>query len=72
MTAIREDYADGYSHGVEWGEQDRADGQASAYWLSEFRVESRVGSVWSRAFYLGALRGYRSIVRTLQQGRWGT
>lgn len=67
------DYRDGEAYGVEWGEQDMRDGLGTtSEWLETFRQESRAGTQWSRAFYLGVLRGYRSIVRTLRDGRWGT
>lgn len=62
-TAI--DYAEGFTLGEQWAEADRRDGLPSGPELALLEEEARGGySRWSRAFYLGALRGYRGVVRT--------
>jgi hypothetical protein len=69
-----DEYADGYSHGVRWAEADRANHIPVADELERLREESAPHAQrWARAFYLGALRGYRAITRTRNtRGEWGT
>ena len=69
----RHEYAEGYTFGVEWAQADRAAYLPAAEELSRLREEAETSKQrWSRAFYLGALRGYREITRTQLNGRWGT
>ena len=66
------EYAEGYTFGVEWAQADRAASLPAAEELSRLREEAETSTQrWSRAFYLGALRGYREITRTQLDGRWG-
>jgi hypothetical protein len=68
-----EEYAEGYSLGIEWGEADMSAGLGLTHdEIARLREEADTEHRWQRAFYLGALRGYRSVVRTLRAGRWGT
>jgi hypothetical protein len=73
---VQRDYADGYGFGVQWAEQDARDGGGlSTDWLQTFAEDAetfRGISRGLRAFYLGAMRGYREVSRSLLQGRWGT
>lgn len=70
---MRREYAEGYSLGVLWGEADMSAGLGVTHdEISRLQDESQSEQRWARAFYLGALRGYRSVVRTLRDGRWGT
>lgn len=74
-TTIERDYRAGFDDGRVWAEQD-LDAGATAYWLDTLQGECAtfrdVGSRGVRAYYLGALRGYREATRTLRNGRWGT
>lgn len=69
------EYAEGFSYGVDWAVWDRRDHITAAAEVSLLQAEAvaaeRVDSRALRAFYLGALRGYRSVARTLKAGRWG-
>ena len=74
MTALHaEEYAEGYALGAQWAEQDLRDGLGlMPDEMERLGEEAETGSRWARAFYLGALRGYREVTRTLRDGRWGT
>lgn len=69
------EYAAGFDDGRTWAEQD-LDADATAYWLDTLQGEVAtfrdVGSRSVRAYYLGALRGYRESTRTQRDGRWTT
>lgn len=69
--SAREDYTDGYSYGVQWAEEDRRNYAALSDEEERLHEETMTEQRWARAFYLGALRGYRSVARTLKAGRWG-
>jgi len=67
------EYAEGYEYGIGWALADRRDGLGTqSEEIARLREESRTEQRWARAFYLGALRGYREITRTFAHGRWGT
>lgn len=72
-TATTADYTEGYSAGVEWAEQDLRNSMPTSDSLANLAEEARICTMrWARAFYLGALRGYRARTRTRTGGRWGT
>ena len=64
-------YSDGYHVGTDWANADRRDHRPAADELAMMREEAQSSQRWARAFYLGAMRGYRSVARTLKAGRWG-
>lgn len=66
------EYERGLHDGAAWAAEDRASSTPTGETLVMLREESRTDQRWARAFYLGALRGYRETVRTLRDGRWGT
>lgn len=71
---IADEYAHGRSEGYAQGEVDMADGLGVAT-LRINDMTERMQTTTSRrlrAFMLGYLRGYREVVRTLMNGRWGT
>ena len=67
----KHEYAEGYTWGAECAEHDRTHGvqRTDLDWREE---SAQTGSRLARAFSLGAARGYRSVTRTLNAGRWGT
>ena len=65
-------YAEGQTLGAQWAEQDLRDSMPTADEIARLREEAASDQRWARAFYLGALRGYREVTRTLRNGRWGT
>lgn len=70
---MRDTYSEGFSLGVSYAEADIAAGLGTQHdELERLREEATTPQPHLRAFYLGALRGYRSVVRTLRDGRWGT
>jgi hypothetical protein len=72
-TATMQDYEEGYASGVEWGEADVREQRSTAAGLDQLAEEATTAAQrWSRAYYLGAMRGYRSVIRTRKGGRWGT
>lgn len=73
-TPVEQNYAHGLDEGRAWGEQDIPLGLGTITgWLTEARANvDTAGTREARAYYLGYLRGYRDIVRTLKGGRWGT
>jgi hypothetical protein len=70
--ARKTNYAEGMSYGVQWAEQDLRNSMPTADEIARLREEAASDQRWARAFYLGALRGYREVTRTLRDGRWGT
>ena len=66
------EYAEGVTYGTQWAQQDLRNSMPVADEIARLREESRSEQRWARAFYLGALRGYRSVTRTQKDGRWGT
>ena len=66
------EYAEGITYGTQWARQDLRNSMPVADEIARLREESRSEQRWARAFYLGALRGYRSVTRTQKNGRWGT
>lgn len=66
-SRIRQEYAHGRDEGRTWAEQDLATSPATTYWLTVLTQEvdtwRHVGHRMTRAFYLGALRGYREVLR---------
>ena len=66
-------YAAGYARGEQYAEDDLHEHAPSSDTLEEWREGARVtrSEKW-RAYYLGALRGYRALTRTQLAGRWGT
>lgn len=71
LPSTAADYATGYHYGRAWAEDDARNHVPASDWLETFREESQTGSRWARAFYLGALRGYREECRSEKGGRWG-
>lgn len=71
-SSIAAEYSEGHDYGTQWATQDVANSIPSSAELARLREETRTESRRLRAFYLGALRGYRQIVRTERAGRWGT
>lgn len=70
---VQQAYLHGQDEGHAWGEQDRELGLGHvSEWHRIARENALTASTHeSRAFYLGYLRGYRTAVRTLLNGRWG-
>ena len=66
-----EDYAEGLARGAEWALEDRSGYTPASETVALLREEARTDQRWARAFYLGALRGYRAVVRRKLAGRWG-
>lgn len=68
-----ERYTTGYAIGQEWAEADLRDGNPASATLEEWAENLRAytSDDW-RAYWLGALRGYRELTRTKLAGRWGT
>lgn len=64
-------YAEGREQGVAWAMRDRADSIPASAGMAEILDEIRSDDRATRTFYLGAMRGYRLIARTLKAGRWG-
>jgi hypothetical protein len=73
-TPVEQSYAHGFDEGRAWAEQDVPLGLGTiTYWLIENRENANTAATrGARAYFLGYLRGYREIVRTLNNGRWGT
>jgi hypothetical protein len=73
-TPVEQNYAHGFDEGRAWAEQDVPLGLGViTNWLIQAREDANNASArWARAYYLGYLRGYREVVRTLNNGRWGT
>lgn len=72
-AATAADYEEGHASGVEWAKFDLRHSQSTSAGLAMLQDEARdATSRWSRAYYLGAARGYRSVIRTQKGGRWGT
>ena len=73
-TRIEQEYA----HGLDEGHADGARDLESVLGLTHdvlWAARTDVRVAWNReerAFRLGFLRGYREVVRTLRNGRWGT
>ena len=67
----RYQYGRGYSEGTRWAEADLRDHIPASDTIEMCRAEATTDQRWARAFYLGALRGYREVTRTLKGGRWG-
>lgn len=75
MTATQAAYAEGYWLGIERGEKDMHDALGNQHDQLAFYREMCQRDVHGanvRAWYLGCARGYREVVRTLRNGRWGT
>lgn len=66
-------YAAGYAHGEREAAVDLHEGAPASDTLAEWRTNASTyaGGDW-RAYWLGALRGYRALTRTQLAGRWGT
>jgi hypothetical protein len=75
VTQTERDYRAGVDDGRRWAQQD-LDAHAVTYWLETLRAEVEtwrtIGHAPTRAYYLGAYRGYREIIRTEREGKWGT
>ena len=69
---LADEYAEGMDYGHQWAAQDVRDSIPAADELARLQEETRTESRKLRAFYLGALRGYRQVRRTLRDGRYGT
>ena len=69
-TKLEQEYAHGLDEGRAQAEEDLASGYVHHETSDTTAVESESRS--QRAWALGYLRGYREIVRTLRDGRWGT
>ena len=64
-----DEYAHGFSEGWRWAEADLRDHQGPN-WEPVLREDAKTAfSDESRAFYLGALRGYRSAFAAFKRGR---
>jgi hypothetical protein len=73
-TQTERDYRAGVDDGRRWAQQD-LDAYAVTHSLEMLRgeVETWRKTLGLRAYYLGALRGYRESTRTQDtRGRWGT
>ena len=77
-TQTERDYRAGVDDGRRWAERD-LDAHAVTFWLETLRAECEtfraIGNHPSspRAYYVGALRGYREVIRTQNaEGKWGT
>jgi hypothetical protein len=72
-TQLEREYAAGVDDGRAYAETDRAGYEPAGYWLDTFAEEIRNAPTRGlKAYYLGALRGYREVVRTQREGKWGT
>lgn len=68
---IAQTYEEGLTRGEEWAHEDQKNYTPASDTCAMLREEAQTDQRWARAFYLGALRGYRSVARTLKAGRWG-
>jgi hypothetical protein len=78
-TQTERDYRAGVDDGRRWAQQD-LDAYAVTHSLEMLRGEvetwrkiaSGNATRAARAYYLGAYRGYREVIRTEREGKWGT
>jgi hypothetical protein len=79
-TQTERDYRAGVDDGRRWAQQD-LDAHAVTYWHETLRAECETfralasgGTISrsARAYYVGALRGYREVIRTEREGKWST
>jgi hypothetical protein len=73
-TQTEREYRAGFDDGRAWAAEDAHEYEPASFWLETFRDEARAApTLGLRAYYLGALRGYRESTRTQDtRGRWGT
>ncbi len=70
-----ENYQAGCAEGERFAERDLHDGLGNHHdQEGYFRAmgEKDVHGANNRAWYLGCARGYRAVIRSLKDGRWGS